>query len=263
MLEIGYQRSYNPVYLSAYDGIVRAGLLGDVYHARLSWHRNGNWRRPLEQPPPDYDPARWGYPSLDHLVNWRLYWRYSKGLFGELASHQVNVSNWFFDARPEAVQSTGGIYRWKDGREVYDHVYALFEYPQGRTAVFSSIESNAYERYSETFMGTKGTLILSGETEAYLFEEGAPAEAHGDRGLAQGGRGCRGLGEPPRRDGRSARRRRSRSSCRQAGGLPPGDLRVLRRGAHRDAARLRARACAPFGARLPARERGGGERRRG
>jgi predicted dehydrogenase len=179
LLEIGYQRSYNPVYLSAYQGIVRAGLLGDVYHARLSWHRNGNWRRPLEQPSADYDPARWGYPSLDHLVNWRLYWRYSKGLFGELASHQVNVSNWFFDARPEAVLSTGGICRWKDGREVYDHVYALFEYPQGRTAVFSSIESNAYQGYSETFMGTKGTLILSGETEAYLFEEGAAGKPTG------------------------------------------------------------------------------------
>jgi predicted dehydrogenase len=187
LLEIGYQRSYNPVYLSAYEGIVRAGLLGDVYHARLSWHRNGNWRRPLEQQPPDYDPARWGYPSLDHLVNWRLYWRYSKGLFGELASHQVNVANWFFDARPEAVQATGGIYRWKDGREVYDHVYALFDYPQGRTAVFSSIESNAYERYSETFMGTKGTLILSGETEAYLFEEGASDKPTGIEVSRKGG----------------------------------------------------------------------------
>jgi predicted dehydrogenase len=137
LLEIGYQRAYNPVYQAAYDGIVRSGVLGDMYHARLVWHRNQSWRRNVEEPAPGYDPSRWGYPTLDHLINWRLYWRYSKGLFAELASHQVNIANWFFGATPEAVMSSGGVLRFKD-REVYDHVYATFEYPQGRTAIFSS-----------------------------------------------------------------------------------------------------------------------------
>jgi predicted dehydrogenase len=172
VLEIGYQRYYNPMYQAAYDGIIRTGALGEVYHARLVWHRNGNWRRQGEPPSPDYDPSPWGYPSFDHLLNWRLYWRYSKGLLAELGSHHVNVSNWFFGATPEAVSAAGGVYRFKDGREVYDHVYATFEYPGGRTAVFSSIESNAFDDYYEMFLGTKGTLILKRETEAYLFEEG-------------------------------------------------------------------------------------------
>jgi predicted dehydrogenase len=172
LLEIGYQRFYNPVYQAAHEGIVKRGLLGDVYHARLVWHRNGNWRRKEDPPSPGFDPSRWGYPTFEHLVNWRLYWRYSKGLLAELASHQVNISNWFFGAVPEAVLASGGVYRFKDGREVEDHVYATFEYPQGRTAVFSTIESNAFDNYYEMFMGTKGTLILSAETEAYLFEEG-------------------------------------------------------------------------------------------
>jgi predicted dehydrogenase len=175
-LEIGYQRFYNPVYNSAYNGIVKAGLLGDVYHARLAWHRNGNWKRKGEPPAPGYDPAQWGYPTWEHLLNWRLYTRYSRGLLAELASHQVNVANWFFDATPDAVQGSGGLFRFNDGvREVYDHVYATFEYPGGRTAVFSSIESNAFDDAYEAFYGTKGTLILRGETEAYLFEEGAGA----------------------------------------------------------------------------------------
>ena len=39
---------------------------------------------------------------------------------------------------------------------MYDHVYATFEYPLGRTAVFTSIESNAFDHYYEMFMGTKG-----------------------------------------------------------------------------------------------------------
>ena len=91
LLEIGYQRFYNPVYQAAHEGIIKAGLLGDVYHARLVWHRNGDLAAPGRPARPGYDPSRWGYPTFDHLLNWRLFWRYSKGLLAELASHQVNI----------------------------------------------------------------------------------------------------------------------------------------------------------------------------
>ena len=172
VLEIGYQRNYNPMYQAAYDGIVKAGVLGDIYHVRLAWHRNGNWRRKAEPPSPDYDPSQWGYPTFDHLINWRLYWKYSQGLMAELCSHQVNAANWFLGSSPEAVIASGGLYRFPENREVYDHVYVTFEYPGGRTAVFSSIESNAFDDYYEMYLGTKGTLIMLREREALLFEEG-------------------------------------------------------------------------------------------
>jgi len=186
LLEIGYQRFYNPIYQAAYDGIVKTGALGEVYLARLAWHRNGNWRRHAEPPSPDYDPSPWGYPSFEHLVNWRLYWRYSKGLLAELGSHQVAIANWVFGSPPEAALGSGGVYRFKDGREVEDHVYATFEYPGGRTAVFSSIESNAYDHYYEAFFGTKGTLILRRESEAFLFDEGEGAKTTNVEVLARG-----------------------------------------------------------------------------
>ena len=173
VLEIGYQRTYNAMYHAAYDGLVKSGALGDIYHVRLAWHRNGNWRRKGEPPSPDFDPSKWGYPTFDHLLNWRLYWKYSQGLMAELCSHQLNATNWFLGSRPEAVSGSGGLYRFKgEGREVHDHVYTTFEYPGGRTAVFSSIESNAFDDYYEMFMGTKGTLILRREIEALFFPEG-------------------------------------------------------------------------------------------
>jgi predicted dehydrogenase len=172
VLEIGHQRYYNPVYQAAYDGIVKGGLLGEVYHARLVWHRNGSWRRTAELPSPDYSPARWGYPSYDHLINWRLYKRYSRGHMAELASHMVAITDWFFGAQAVAAIGSGGAYRFKD-REVPDHSYVTLDYPGGRTAIFSSIESNAFDNYYEAYYGTKGTLILQGEVEAYLFEEGS------------------------------------------------------------------------------------------
>ena len=149
--------------------------LGDVYHVRMVWHRNGNWRRKGEPPVPDYDASKWGYPTFDHLWNWRLYWKYSQGLMAELASHQLNAANWFLKSAPIAVTATGGINRFNDGREVYDHIYAMWEYPGGRTATYSSLESNALENRYEAYFGTKATLLVKNENEALLFEEGAAA----------------------------------------------------------------------------------------
>jgi len=172
VLEIGYQRNYNPIYRSAYDGVMKTGVLGDIYSIRLSWARNGNWRRNVNPPSNDFDASKWGYPTWDHLNNWRLYWRYSQGLFAELGSHQVNAANWFLDSKPTRVQAMGGVYRFKDGREVPDHVFATFEYPGGITGTFSSIESNAFDERYEAFYGTKGTLIIRNENDAMLFDEG-------------------------------------------------------------------------------------------
>ena len=152
--------------------MIKSGALGDIYSIRLSWARNGNWRRNVNPPSKDFDPSKWGYPTWDHLNNWRLYWRYSQGLFAELGSHQVNAANWFLNAKPVRVQAMGGVYRYKDGREVPDHVFATFEYPGGITGTFSSVESNAFDERYEAFYGTKGTLIIRNENDAMLFDEG-------------------------------------------------------------------------------------------
>jgi predicted dehydrogenase len=175
LLEIGYQRYYNPMYQAAYESVIKQGVLGEVYHARLAWHRNSTWRKNEEPPSPDFDPSKWGYPDWEHLLNWRMYKRYSEGLMAELGSHQLTATSWFFDAAPEAVYTAGSVSRFKDGREVFDHIYSTFEYSGGRTATFSSIQSNAFEDAYEMFMGTKGTLILKHEVEAYLFGEGEAA----------------------------------------------------------------------------------------
>jgi predicted dehydrogenase len=172
VLEIGYQRYYNPMYQAAYNNVIKQGLLGEVYFARLVWHRNSTWRRQEEPPSANYDAGRWGYPDWEHLLNWRMYKQYSEGLMAELGSHQVMAASWFFDSAPEAVYTSAAIARFKDGREVPDHIYATFEYTGGRTATFSSIQSNAFEGAYEMYMGTGGTLILKNEIEAYLFNEG-------------------------------------------------------------------------------------------
>lgn len=176
ILEIGYQRFYNPTYHLAYDGLIKKGLLGDIYYMRTLWHRNKSWRR-NEPQPQGFDPRPYGYENWDQILNWRLYKKFSRGLLAELGSHQIAISNWFFDAEPEAVYASGGVYRFaSEGREVPDHVYATFEYPGGRTATFTSIESNSYDDTYEQVMGTKGTLILKGESEYFFFPEAEAAK---------------------------------------------------------------------------------------
>jgi predicted dehydrogenase len=181
VLEIGYQRFYNPLYQAAYANIIKPGLLGEIYHARLTWHRNASWRRTEEPPTANFDPSRWGYPDWEHLLNWRVYRKYSEGLLCELGSHQLTAANWFFGANPEAVYTSAGTYQYKDGREVHDHVYAIFNYPGGRTATFSTIQSNAFEDSYEMFLGTKGTLILTHEADAFLFNGGNAGQPRGSK----------------------------------------------------------------------------------
>lgn len=172
VLEIGHQRFYNPIYQAAFAGILGPGQLGDVHYVNLVWHRNGDWRRDEPPPDPPLDPTPWGYESWEHLRNWRLYKKYSRGLLAELGSHQTAIANWVFGAAPTAVYAAGGVHRYRDGREVPDHVYATFEYDGGRTATFTSIQSNKFEGAYEEILGTKGALIFNGETEAYFFPEG-------------------------------------------------------------------------------------------
>jgi predicted dehydrogenase len=171
ILEIGYHRFHAALYQASHEALIEPEVLGDIYSVRTVWHRDKTWRRTENPPSPGFDPRPWGYDSWDHLVNWRLYRKYSRGLLAELGSHQINIANWFLGAVPEAVYTSGVVAMNQGEREHFDHVFATFEYPGGRTATFSAIESNAYDNTYEQFMGTKGTLVLAGDGQGYLFKE--------------------------------------------------------------------------------------------
>lgn len=73
---------------------------------------------------------------------------------------------------PIAVQAKGGTYSYKDDRDVDDHVFATLEYPNGRTATLSVIQSNGFEASYTQFMGTNGTLIIGKDEALFFTEEG-------------------------------------------------------------------------------------------
>ena len=146
----------------------------------------------------------------------------------------------------------GGIYRFNDGREVGDHVYTTFEYPGGRTAVFSSIESNALDHYYEVFFGTKGTLILQGEADAFLFDEAQATrrdrELEMTHACTEGRAGPGGVRKPRRRrrGPAAARRRPPRIGWSPTATRSPASARP----SERAAAGVRPRSRDRIGARL-------------
>lgn len=201
-LQVGHQRFYNPLYWDAFK-MLKEKIIGNVYHIRCGWHRNSDW---------DYwklaqtfterfykegfdklkamDPSPWGYPDIQRLVNWRWYKETSRGMWTELCSHQMAITNWLFgdgvnDAVPEKTLAAGGHYKKEedfpapqeriykgDDRTIRDHVYAIFEYDGGeKTVTYSSIHSNSFDNYYEEIMGTRATIILKNENEKYLFWE--------------------------------------------------------------------------------------------
>jgi predicted dehydrogenase len=160
--QTGLQYRYAPWYREAIRRI-REGEIGRVTHVYGYWHRNYNWRRPV----PD--------PSLERLINWRLYREYSGGLLAELGSHQIDVANWIFGEGPTSVIGTGGITFYRDGRETFDNVQAVFTYPSGGTHVFSSIIGNHNVGYQVNIYGTGGSVKLTLEDGAFYYE---PARAN-------------------------------------------------------------------------------------
>lgn len=145
VLQIGHQRMFHPTYLNALKR-TRAGEIGTLTQIRASWHRNNSWRRTV--------PA----DATDRQINWRLYRGSSAGLMTELATHQLQVGNWFLDAVPTRVMGSGSICFWKDGREVYDHVALIYEYAGGRKLIYTSLLNNARYGCEEQIQGSRGTI---------------------------------------------------------------------------------------------------------
>ncbi len=161
ILQVGHQRMFDIRYLKALEDI-KAGKLGKITQIRAYWHRNGDWRRSVPK------------PELERKLNWRLYREYSLGLMTELASHHLQVANWFLGATPLTVRGSGSINYWHDGREVFDNVNLVYEYPGGVHMVYDSLISNRHHGLEFQIMGDKGTLEM--ETGKF-YSEKPPAPA--------------------------------------------------------------------------------------
>ena len=142
--------------------------------------------------------------SAEELLRWRLWRRTGGGLMVELGSHQLDAATIFMAANRDYYLDKIGsdaprgekVYPLKVhvsanrnifglDREVSDHVTVLVEFPSpdydatteaGRKRKvcmqYSTINGNGFGGYGEIVYGTKGTLMLTSETESELFRTG-------------------------------------------------------------------------------------------
>ena len=138
--------------------ILSKGWIGKVSHYECQYNRNSDWRKPVND------------PKMERAINWRMYKEYCGGVLSELSAHEIDIVNWMQDSHPLKVAGFGGIDYWKDGRETFDNIRLVYEYPGGVKASVTSILSNEYKGYSIRILGSKGTIEILRD-QAYIYPE--------------------------------------------------------------------------------------------
>jgi predicted dehydrogenase len=158
-LQVGLQRRYSTFYQTAKQ-MIEKGMLGTVTHVIAQWNRNPGWQMKA-------------VPTRQKETNWRLFRQYSGGLTAELASHQIDVADWMFGSRPEFVVGVGGLDWMKDGRDVYDNIQLIYQYPGKQKLIYTSISTNRHlalfggtrTEFGECILGTEGTIEITVGTD--------------------------------------------------------------------------------------------------
>src|SRR6202050_2984185 len=151
ILQVGSQRVSSIVYEKARQ-LFAAGALGEVFFIEGFSDRNsasGAWVYPI---PPDASEKTidWneflvGAPKRPfdaaRFFRWRCFSDYGEGLAGDLFVHLL--SGIFFvsgtNEAPQRAQTSGGLFRWKDGRDFPDVIETLFDYPKFRVVLRSNL----------------------------------------------------------------------------------------------------------------------------
>lgn len=168
--QLGHQNRQAENYIQA-EKIVQAGLLGNINLVETTTNRNdpnGAWVYNIPDEA-NRDNLDWDNFLRDtdtpfnkeHFFRWRLFWDYGTGLAGDLLTHEYDGINQLIKMGiPEIVTTTGGIYHWKDSREVPDVMQTVMEYPsQNFSLLYSASLANSLSRPKKV-MGDEASLEI-------------------------------------------------------------------------------------------------------
>lgn len=174
--QLGHQIPQSMIFWQAKD-IINKDLLGKITLIETTTNRNsseGAWIRNLDSkgnPKPgdektiDWDQWLGAAPkvpfSLDRYYNWTKFFDYDMGLIGQLFTHEFDSVNQLLRIGiPKSAVASGGIYYWKDNRDMADVLQCVFEYPERELSlVYSASLSNSHSR-GRVFMGHDATMEL-------------------------------------------------------------------------------------------------------
>ena len=153
--------------------------------------------------------------DADRFFRFRKYWDYSGGIATDLFYHVVAPLNvcWDEPQFPVKVMATGGIYEFKDEREVPDTFHLLAEYAKGHSLVLSSSMANS-RHIPGLIRGHEGTIemVSHGQFEGMVPYITVTPEVR--QGKAIGGEKYAEKFGPSRSRSRSTRRTRCRLTWR-------------------------------------------------
>jgi len=171
IVQIGSQRVSSAICAKARE-LVAKGTLGDLMLVEGSLGRNdptGAWEYP---PPTDLSPQTLDWDTwqndvpkraFDPLIyaRWRCWKEYGTGVAGDLLVHLVSGMMYILNINepPKRAMSTGGILRWKDGRNMPDVHATLFEY--GNIPVYLRLNLGTESPEIYRFQGSKGILEVT------------------------------------------------------------------------------------------------------
>ena len=193
ILQVGSQTTSADIWWKAKKAIAD-GMIGKMIMSQGSYHRNsfgGEWNDgwPIDKAAgPDgkgddfIDWNMWLGANFklapkrpfdaDRYFRFRKYWDYSGGIATDLFYHVVAPLNicWDEPQFPVKVVGSGGIYEFKDEREVPDTFHVVAEYAKGHSLVLSSSMANS-QHIPGLIRGHEGTIVM---VDHGMFESMVP-----------------------------------------------------------------------------------------
>jgi len=179
VFQLGHQNRQTASFIKA-DQLVDNNMLGNITLIETSTNRNspnGAWVYdiPAEASEANVDWKQFLKPGMtnpfskEHFFRWRCWWDYGTGLSGDLLTHEFDAMNRVLKLGiPEKVSASGGVYYFKDGRNVPDVFNVLMEYPKrDLTFMYSATLGNSKER-KRLLMGGDATMELGNDIVMYV-----------------------------------------------------------------------------------------------
>ncbi len=178
VFQLGHQITQNVIFQQAKQ-IINKKILGKISLIETTTNRNtasGAWIRHLDangsEKPGNLQTIDWDQwlgnrpkvPfSTDRFYNWTKFFDYDTGMLGQLFTHEYDAVNQLLRIGiPNSAVASGGIYYWKDNREIPDVLQAVFEYPEKElTLMYSASLANSRQR-GRVFMGHDASMELGG-----------------------------------------------------------------------------------------------------
>jgi predicted dehydrogenase len=159
------------------------GVIGELSLVEGSYGRNspsGAWEYP---PPPDLSPANLDWDTWlgtapkkpfdpELFARWRCWKEYGTGVAGDLLVHLLSGMQFVLGISeiPKRVSAFGGIYRWKDGRNMPDVQPGLFEYKN--VPVYMRLTLGTESPEVLRLMGSKGVIELTPTSVSFIPQMG-------------------------------------------------------------------------------------------